>query len=150
MEIVRHENWKSDKNPSLIADNNVLRRTCGETLSPLKKLNTSSSTRSPALDLFRNDLVMVYKTELKQAHSKVKGFTSLTQNYRICIMRAEAFQRIENLILKERYCMTLGNLKYCAQIILITFMKLLLLSRAIRRNYHCSLKTDSFVTINCC
>jgi len=134
---------KVTKITSVIADNNVLRRTCGETLTP-------SSTRSPALDLFTNDLVMVYKTELKQAHSKVKGFTSLTQNYRICIMRAEAFQRIENLILKERYCMTLGNLKHCGQIILITFMKLLLLSRAIRRNYYCSLKTDSCVTINCC
>jgi len=75
MEIVRHENWKSDKTGTVIEDNNVLRRTCGETLSPLKKLNTSSSTRSPALDLFRKELVMVYKTELKQAHSKVKGFT---------------------------------------------------------------------------
>lgn len=75
MEIVRTE--KLTKTGTSIAD---IKENQWKDIKSLKKLHTSTSTWSPALHLFRKDLVKVYKTELKHVHPKVNGFTPLTPN----------------------------------------------------------------------
>lgn len=81
---------KLTKTGTFIADNRGFKENLWRDIEFLKKLHTCSSTCSPALDLFRKDLVMVYKTELKQAHPKMKGFTSLTPNRTVSHMRNES------------------------------------------------------------
>lgn len=79
---------KLTKTGTFIADNRGFKENLWRDIESLKKLHTCSSTWSPAIDLFRKDLVK----ELKQAHPKVKGFISLTPNRIGWHMRNESWR----------------------------------------------------------